>query len=54
MHGGHVVIAHLFHGGAGSTPCSAYGAYFSGAPNAYPVVAAALDSVGGLIVGPVL
>jgi hypothetical protein len=50
IHGGHVVIAHLFHGGAANVSLlSGYGAYFSGAPNAYPVVAAALDSAGGLI-----
>jgi hypothetical protein len=50
IHGGHVAIAHLFHGGAGNAALlRLYGAYFSGAPNAYPVVAAGLDSVGGLI-----
>jgi Dolichyl-phosphate-mannose-protein mannosyltransferase len=49
IHGGHVVIAHLLHGGAANASLlSGYGAYFSGAPNAYPVVAAALDSAGGL------
>ena len=50
IHGGHVVIAHLFHGGvANAALLRGYGAYFSGAPNAYPVVAAALDSAGGLM-----
>ena len=44
IHGGHVVIAHLFHGGAASEALlHLYGSYFSGAPNAYPVVAAGLD-----------
>ena len=50
IHGGHVVIAHLLHGGAANAALlRLYGSYFSGAPNAYPVVAAWLDSVGGLI-----
>lgn len=50
LHGGHVVIAHLFHGGAGNAALlRLYGSFFSGAPNAYPVVEAALDSVGGLL-----
>jgi hypothetical protein len=50
IHGGHVVIAHLFHGGAANAALlSLYGSYFSGAPNAYPVLAAGLDSAGGLI-----
>jgi Dolichyl-phosphate-mannose-protein mannosyltransferase len=49
IHGGHVVIDHLSHGGAGDAALlNLYGSYFSGAPNAYPVVAAALDSGGGL------
>ena len=50
IHGGHVVIAHLFHGGAANAALlSLYGSYFSGAPNAYPVLAAGLDSAGGLV-----
>jgi hypothetical protein len=50
IHGGQVVIAHLLHGGAANAALlHLYGSYFSGAPNAYPVVAAALDAVGGLI-----
>jgi Dolichyl-phosphate-mannose-protein mannosyltransferase len=50
IHGGQVVIAHLLHGGAANAALlHLYGTYFSGAPNAYPVVAACLDSVGGLI-----
>ena len=50
IHSGQVVIAHLFHGGAGNAALlRLYGGYFSGAPNAYPVVAAGLDSAGGLI-----
>jgi hypothetical protein len=49
IHGGHVVIAHLFHGGAANAALlRLYGSFFSGAPNAYPVVAAMLDSAGGL------
>jgi hypothetical protein len=49
IHGGHVVIAHLFHGGAANAALlHLYGTYFSGAPDAYPVLAAGLDSVGGL------
>ena len=42
---GHDVIQHLLHGGA----IANYGTYLSGAPAGYPVVAAGLDSVGGLI-----
>lgn len=50
IHGGHVVIAHLLHGGAGNAALlRLYGSFFSGAPNAYPVIEAALDSVGGLL-----
>jgi Dolichyl-phosphate-mannose-protein mannosyltransferase len=41
---GHAYIAHLLHG----TPVPDFGSYFSGAPMAYPVLAGALDSVGGL------
>lgn len=49
IHGGHVVIAHLFHGGAANAALlHLYGTYFSGAPDAYPVLAAGLDSAGGL------
>ncbi len=49
LQGGHVVIEHLLHGGnATAGELSSFGSYFSGAPNAYPVVGAALDSVGGL------
>jgi hypothetical protein len=50
IHGGHVVIAHLMHGGAANAALlRLYGSFFSGAPNAYPVVAALLDSLGGLV-----
>ena len=50
IHGGQVVIAHLLHGGAGNAALlRQYGSFFSGAPNAYPVVEAALYSVGGLL-----
>jgi 4-amino-4-deoxy-L-arabinose transferase-like glycosyltransferase len=50
IHGGQVVIAHLFHGGAGNAALlRQYGSFFSGAPNAYPVVEAALYSAGGLL-----
>jgi hypothetical protein len=50
IHGGHVVIGHLLHGGtANAALLRLYGSFFSGAPNADPVVAAALDSAGGLI-----
>jgi hypothetical protein len=50
IHVGHVVIAHLLHGGAANASLlRLYGSYLSGAPNGYPVVAAALDSTGGLI-----
>jgi hypothetical protein len=49
IHGGHVAIDYfLHHGAANGALLSLYGNYFSGAPNAYPVVAAALDSAGGL------
>lgn len=49
IHGGHVAIAYFLHGGAeNASLLRLYGSYFSGAPDAYPVVAAALDSVGGL------
>lgn len=49
IHGGHVVIDNMLHPGpADQALLSLYGSYFSGAPNAYPVVAAALDSSGGL------
>jgi hypothetical protein len=50
IHGGHVAIDHLLHGGAANAALlHLYGNYFSGAPNAYPVVAAALDSAGSLV-----
>lgn len=42
---GHDYLDHLFHGTA--VPDS-YGDYLSGVPGAYPVVAALLDSIGGL------
>jgi 4-amino-4-deoxy-L-arabinose transferase-like glycosyltransferase len=49
IQGGHVVIEHLLHGGsANAGELSSFGSYFSGAPNAYPVVGAALDFAGGL------
>jgi 4-amino-4-deoxy-L-arabinose transferase-like glycosyltransferase len=41
---GHDYIAHFLHG----TPVIDYGTFFSGAPAVYPVLAAALDTVGGL------
>lgn len=47
---GHVVIAHLLHGGAANAALLRfYGSFFSGAPNLYPVAAAVLDSAGGLL-----
>ena len=47
--GGHVVIGHMLHGGtANAGELSSFGSYFSGAPNLYPVVGAALDFAGGL------
>jgi len=50
IHGGHVVIAHLLHGGtANAALLRFYGSFFSGAPNLYPVAAAVLDSAGGLL-----
>lgn len=50
IHAGHVVIAYLLHGGAANAAqVRFYGTFFSGAPDAYPVVEAALDSVGGLL-----
>jgi 4-amino-4-deoxy-L-arabinose transferase-like glycosyltransferase len=50
IHGGHVVIEHLLHGGTANVgELSSFGTYFSGAPNLYPVVGAALDSLGGLM-----
>jgi hypothetical protein len=49
IHGGHVAVDYLLHGGtANAALLNLYGNYFSGAPNAYPVVAATLDSAGGL------
>jgi hypothetical protein len=49
-HAGQVAIAHLLHGGAQNAALlHFYGGFFSGAPNVYPVVAAALDSTGGLL-----
>jgi 4-amino-4-deoxy-L-arabinose transferase-like glycosyltransferase len=43
---GHIELAHLLHG----TPVHlAFASYFSGAPTLYPVLAAAVDSVFGLI-----
>jgi hypothetical protein len=50
INSGHVVIQHLLHGGsANAGELSSFGGYFSGAPNLYPVVAAALDFAGGLV-----
>jgi 4-amino-4-deoxy-L-arabinose transferase-like glycosyltransferase len=46
MFAGHQEIAHLLHGVDISQ--FGYGKYFSGAPALYPVLAAALDTVGGL------
>jgi hypothetical protein len=49
IHGGHVAITYFLHHGAASRAALAlFGNYFSGAPDAYPVLAAALDSAGGL------
>lgn len=44
INGGHALLAHWLHG----TPTSNLGSFLSGAPAAYPVIAASLDSVGGL------
>lgn len=41
---GHAYLDHLLHG----TAIPVFGTYFSGTPMAYPVLAAVLDSVGGL------
>ena len=50
IRGGHVAIANLLHGGAANAALMRFdGSFFSGAPNAYPIVAAALDSAGGLL-----
>jgi len=50
IHGGHVVIAYLTQGGAANAALVRfYGTFFSGTPYAYPVVEAALDSTGGLL-----
>jgi hypothetical protein len=50
IHGGHVVTSYLLHGGAANAAqVRFYGSFFSGAPYAYPVVEAALDSTGGLL-----
>src|ERR1700733_4094507 len=39
IHGGHVAITHLLQGGAANAALlRLYGNYFSGAPNAYPVL----------------
>ena len=55
IHGGYVAIAHLLHGGAQNAALlSGYGSYFSGAPNAYPVVAAFLDLSRRPRLGPIL
>jgi hypothetical protein len=49
INGGHVVIDHLLYGGAADAAAlRLYGQSFSGAADAYPVVAAVLDSAGGL------
>ena len=49
IHGGQVAIAYLLHGGAGNAALLRFdGSFFSGAPNAYPVLAAGLDAAGGL------
>ena len=42
---GHDILSHAIMG----SHVAGYGSYFSGAPAGYPVVAAALDSVGGLV-----
>jgi 4-amino-4-deoxy-L-arabinose transferase-like glycosyltransferase len=41
---GHQIIANVSHG----TPVQQYGSYFSGLPGLYPVIAAAIDHVGGI------
>jgi Dolichyl-phosphate-mannose-protein mannosyltransferase len=45
LYAGHMELQHLFHGAALQ---GAYSSYFSGSPVLYPVLAAALDQVGGL------
>jgi hypothetical protein len=50
INSGHVVIAYLLRGGAANAALvHFYDTFFSGAPAAYPVVEAALDSTGGLL-----
>jgi hypothetical protein len=50
INSGHVVIAYLLHGGAANAALvHFYDTFFSGAPYAYPIVEAALDSTGGLL-----
>lgn len=44
INGGHALVEHWLHG----TPTTNLGSFLSGAPAAYPVIAALLDSVGGL------
>jgi hypothetical protein len=45
LYAGHMELQHLLHG---ATLYGGFSSYFSGAPVLYPVVAAALDQVGGL------
>jgi hypothetical protein len=45
LYAGHMEIAHLLHG---ASLQGNYAAYFSGSPVLYPVLAAAVDSIGGL------
>ncbi len=44
INGGHALLGHWLHG----TPAGNPGDFYSGAPAAYPVIAALLDNVGGL------
>jgi 4-amino-4-deoxy-L-arabinose transferase-like glycosyltransferase len=50
IQGGQAVIANFLHGGAANASLLRFdGSFFSGAPNVYPVAAAALNAAGGLL-----
>jgi|GEM_PF-533781 len=51
LYAGHMELQHLLHG---SALYGGFSSYFSGSPVLYPVVAAALDQVGGLTAGRTL